>query len=323
MKEWNLAILTIIFTLSFSVKADDLNQIILGSEVDDILGSSKESSNSPFIVDGEPTDSVEKAKSTGEDFIFNHNVKEVSDKIDPKKQYKDVGYVSPGTFENQENYLELDKNAMARGFRKVSEGALNLTFIKNDFSYTSTNDVINRTISEGYKSVKGGALFVRHDSYLVKSLLINAYWSLGAGLGYNSGRGIFSLTGERSDTTFNLWEAPIDLGVGLEIPVYSWFKIAGTGGASGMFIMQNRSDYESSEKGKRKYQFGPGYFANAQFKINLTGFSGESAYDAFSTSEITNISMNLEARHHSYSNFNDAIEISGTSFGLGFTFEYL
>jgi hypothetical protein len=33
--------------------------------------------------------------------------------------------------------------------------------------------------------------------------------------------------------------------------------------------------------------------------------------------------MNLEARYQSYQNFQDEIKISGTSLGIGFTFEYL
>ncbi len=53
------------------------------------------------------------------------------------------------------------------------------------------------------------------------------------------------------------------------------------------------------------------------------GFNDEAAYELFTSSEITNLYMNLEIRHESYKNFQDPIEVSGTSFGAGFTFEYL
>ncbi|MBY0414947.1 MAG: hypothetical protein K2Q18_12325, partial [Bdellovibrionales bacterium] len=233
----------------------------------------------------------------------------------------------PGTFENVDNYMEIDKPKMAKDFRKASSGSMNITYIKNDYDYQSNNDVINRTVGSPYtastKSIKGGTLYFRNDNYFSKSTVLNTHWSLGGGVGYSSGKGIFAKTGQRSDATFSLWEVPFDGGVGIEVPIYHWFKFAGTGGGSILALLQNRSDYQRGEDGKRKFQFSPGYFANAQFKINLSGFSDSMAYDLFTSSEITNLYMNLEIRHQSYSNFQDSITISGTSFGLGFTFEYL
>lgn len=311
-----------IFISSYAYPAD-LDHSISGDEVEDVLSNSSTPESSPYIINGKTPSSLENSKSNneGEDFMFSQ-VPEVTGKNDPKQKFEDVGYTLPGTFEKNENYIELDKNQMAKEFRNVSSGGINLSFIKNGYTYQSRNDVINRTVGTGYKSIKGGSLFVRNDSYFYRTTFVNTYWALGAGLGYNSGKGIF-VTGERSETTFNLWEIPIDLGLGLEIPISSWFKLAATGGPSVMGLMQSRSDFERGEKGKRKTQYSYGQFANLQMKINLTGFSGESAYDLFASSEITNLFMNLEARYQSYRNFQDDIKISGTSFGIGFTFEYL
>lgn len=323
MRGRNLAFFISLIILSFSVSAVDLDHPVSGdTEIDNSLENSDIKGESPFVVGGESGENVETSKARGEDYIFNHGVKEVSGKITPKKKYEDFGYTVPGTYEKQENYIDLDKKAMAKDFRKVSSGAMNITFIKNDYEYQSNNNIINQTIGSGYKSIKGGALYFRHDDYLVRTDLINGYWSLGAGFGFNSGKGIF-INGDRSDATFNLWEVPVDLGLGMEVPLYSWFKVAGTGGASVLGLMQNRSDFQRGEKGKRKYQVSPGYFVNGQMKINLSGFNEETAYDLFTSSQITNLYLNLEARHQSYTRFQDEIQISGTSFGVGFTFEYL
>lgn len=319
----NLAFLITLALLSAPLHATDLRQNVSeDGNVEDVLGSSTASGNSPFLVEGESSDNVEKSKAQGEDYIFNHGVKEVSDKVTPKKKYEDFGYTLPGTYEKQENYIELDKLKMAKDFRKASTGGLNISFIKNNFNYQSPNDIINQTVGTGYKSIKGGSIFVRHDTYIFKTAALNGHWSFGAGVGYNSGRGLF-VNGTRSDTKISLWEVPIDAGLGLEIPVYTWFKIAGTGGPSALGLMQNRSDIQRGEKGKRKIQYSPGYFANAQVKINLSGFNEETAYDLFTSSQITNLFLNLEVRHQNYANFQDDIKISGTSFGVGFTFEYL
>ena len=317
----NLVLFTAVLFASLSINAADLDHAISGdNEVEDTLSNSDVSGNSPYLVEGEKIESVENSRPKGEDAIFNPSTKEVSGKSD--KKYQDFGYTMPGTFEKQENYIDVDKLKMAKDFRKASTGGINISFIKNDFDYNSKGDIINRTVSSGAKSVKGGALYIRNDSYLFKTDFISAHWSGGAGVGFNSGRGFF-IDGTRSDTVFKLWEFPVDLGVGLEIPVYSWFKISGTGGASALVLLQNRSDLQRGENGKRKFQYSPGYFANAQFKINLSGFSEEAAYDLFTSSEITNLFLNLEIRHQNYEGFKDDIQISGTSFGVGFTFEYL
>lgn len=319
----NLAFFMSLSILSISAYAADLEHSVSGdNEIENSLENAEAKGDTPFVLGTESGGSVENSKAQGVDYIFDHGVKEVSDKVTPKKKYEDFGYTPPGSFDKQENYIDIDKKVISKDFRKISSGSMNITFIKNDFDYQSTNDIINRTVGMGYKHIKGGALYFRHDDYLVRRDIINAYWSLGAGVGYNSGKGIF-IDGTRSDATFNLWEVPVDLGLGMEVPVYHWFKIAGTGGPSVLGLMQNRSDYQRGEDGKRKFQVSPGYFVNGQMKINLTGFNDETAYDLFTSSQITNLYLNLEARHQSYTSFQDDISVSGTSFGIGFTFEYL
>jgi hypothetical protein len=317
----NLACFISLLILSSPVMAVDLEHSVSGdSNIKNLLDSDDSPSDSPYIINGE-ADVVKDVKPKGGDFMFNAD--EVAGKApSEKRQFQDVGYTNPGTFEHQENYIEVDKSKMAKDFRKHSTGAMNLTFIKNDFSYQSNQDIINRTISTGAGSVKGGTLFLRHDSYISRSQLLNIHWALGGAVGYSQGKGFF-INGERSDTTFKLWEVPIDAGIGLEIPIVGLAKLSGTAGPSLLGLVQDRSDFERGEKGKRKFQYSPGYFINAQAKINLSSFSDEMAYSLFTTSDITNMYMNLEMRYQSYSNFQDAITISGTSFGIGFTFEYL
>ena len=321
----NRKILFLLFIIFFNqAYALDLEQVVSGSEVEDSLGTSKVEGSSPFVIqNAESNVDNQKIKPDAQpDFIFNENGQAVPLKENPKNKFQDLSYTTPGTFESRENYIETDKKAMAEEFRKNSSGGLNISFIKDDYTYTSTNDIINQTISTGSKSVKGGAIYIRSDQYFRRTDSLNPFWSLGGALGFNSGKGFF-VTGDRSDTTFRLWEVPIDLGIGLEVPVYHWFKIAGCLGPSAMFLYQNRSDFQAGERGRNKGQYSYGQFANTQFKINLAGFSDDAAYDLFTESKITNLFMNLEVRYQSYRNFQDPIQISGTSFGIGFTFEYL
>lgn len=319
MLKRNLAIIGLSILLASNAFAWDFGQYVSeDSSIPDVLGSETGTSADEYITGVRPVEDVlGKADSPKEE-----EIKKLSAQEEEKKSLDDFGYVVPGTMEVRSSYEELDRQKLTRNLRKNSKAAFNLTYIHNGYDYQSNNDVINQTISNGYKSLKGGNLLLRNDSYVYKSDFINFHWSLGFGIGYSTGRGIF-VNGDRSDARFNFWEAPIDLGVGLELPIASWFKITGTVGPSVKVLMQNRSDFDSHEEGKRKFQYSPGYFGSAQFKINLYALSDKSAHDLFVSSDITGIYLNIEARHENYEKFQDSISISGTSIGAGFTFEYL
>ena len=307
-----------------SAMGTDLDHIVSGGEVENSLENSKVTGPSPFMIQNieSEIDTQKIKENASPDFIFTEHSQEISGKAEPKHTYKDFGYNLPGSLESREDYIETDKSAMADDFRKHSSGSINIAFIKDDFSYESSNDIINKTISEGYRHVKGGALYLRADQYFYRTDFLTTFWSLGGGLGFNSGRGLF-ITNERSETTFRLWEFPVDLGIGLEVPIYHWFKVSGAAGPSALVLYQNRNDFLAGEKGKNKSQISYGQFADVQFKVNLSGFNSDMAYQLFTESKITNLYMNLEARYQNYRNFQDQIKISGTSFGIGFTFEYL
>ena len=317
----------ILIFLSFSIQvmsSEDPAQVVFGDEVEDVLASKEKETSSEYIInqfEGEVEKNDVKFDHEKE-FVLPNTSGEITHEIHESKKFEDFGYTTPGSLEGKENYLEIDKKQMSYEFRRLSRKGINLTYLDNRNSYESNNDIINQTIGQGAGHVKGGSLLVRSDQYFFHTFLLNGFWSLGSGVGFNSGKGIF-VSGERSETTFRLWEIPLDLGLGLEIPIYHWFKVVGVAGPSGLALYQNRSDFKDGEKGKNKIQVSPGQFASAQFKINLSGFSDEYAHELYTSSNITNLLLNIEARYQSYQKFQDPIKVSGTSFGIGFTFEYL
>ena len=90
-----------------------------------------------------------------------------------------------------------------------------------------------------------------------------------------------------------------------------------------MGISQSRDDKERGEDEKHRRQYSFGYFGHAKAQISLSSLFHDLAFGGFSQYQMTNMYLNLEARHQSYENFQDDISITGTSFGIGFTFEYL
>ncbi|MBY0414185.1 MAG: hypothetical protein K2Q18_08470, partial [Bdellovibrionales bacterium] len=82
----NLAFL-ISLIISHSALAVDLDHTVSGdSNIEDVLGKSTDSSNSPYIINGEGIDGVENSKSKGVDYTFNHGVKEVKDKFSDREK---------------------------------------------------------------------------------------------------------------------------------------------------------------------------------------------------------------------------------------------
>jgi len=90
-----------------------------------------------------------------------------------------------------------------------------------------------------------------------------------------------------------------------------------------MGLAQSRNDKNNGDPDQHKRQVSYGYFGHAKAQISLSALFHGLAFEGFSQYQMTNMYLNFEARHQSYSNFQDDITIKGTSFGIGFTFEYL
>lgn len=310
----------ILFLFAFNAFAEDLNQIISGTEVKDELALKKVEEEKVIHTDSY----AGKVKEIdAPDWIFGNNTNDLVNKAAPTNLYRNTGYLPPGTYERSDNFISLNKRQFAKEYINKSTSALNIAYINDSFKYNSDNDIIQKTIGEGDKHVQSGLLQIRSDHYIFKTFALNAFYGVGAGLSYNSGKGTF-INGEKSEATFRLWEVPLDFGIGLEIPFYTWFKFCGIAGPSVMMLSQNRSDFGNNEKGKNKYQFGLGQFISAQFKMNLSVLSDNLAYDLFTSSQVTRLSLNLETRIVNYPKFQDpALTITGASLGVGFTFEFL
>lgn len=300
--------------------AEDFGLTVQGSDTEDYLSNSKSNGSSPYLESQDS--SIDQIKIKHETPLLPGTTTEEVRKPTLKSEFTDTGYTVPGTFDKQENYIEINKDSYTDKMRTHSKSAFNLTYIRDNFDYQSPNNVIARTITQGYKHVQTGFLLLRSDNYFLRTAFANFHWSMGAGLAFNYGKGIF-VTGEQSDAQFRLWEIPVDVGVGLEIPITKWFKVSATGGPSALALIQNRSDLTEHETGKNKAQFGFGAFASAQLKFNVSGFGGESAYEMYTTNQISNLFLNLEVRYHNYAKYLEDIKISGTSFGAGVTFEFL
>jgi hypothetical protein len=185
----------IFFLLAFNAFADDLDQGLSGSKTQDLLAPKEdEIRSSPFAFQRGKDDSYQGKtnNSSAESIVMGTRTsEELAVKDLEVKKLKGSGYIMPGTLEKEKNYLALDKEQFAKDFRFKSTSAFNIAYFRDAYQYQSANDVINRTIGQGYKHLKAGLIQIRSDKFLYKSLLLNVFWAGGGGISYNAGRGSY------------------------------------------------------------------------------------------------------------------------------------
>jgi hypothetical protein len=209
---------------------------------------------------------------------------------------------------------------------KDRKGAFNKTFRHDKNTATRANGAAGSGGgNDSLGSRNFGTLQVSMDRYFyrAKSFVDFAY-GLNLGIGYNGGYGFFGRDGTQSDVMLSLWTFPVDLALTMGIPLSSWVKVSGSVGPSAILLMQSRGDKETNEHGKNQRQVGTGYFAEADFKISFSNFFPASGLGLYTSHDVTKYYLDLVARTQNYSRFQqDDLSISGSSFGMGFTFEFL
>ena len=233
----------------------------------------------------------------------------------------------PRQLGTNDNYLEHDNKEIISSIRKRGTSALQLSYLRDNYTYRDNSSTFAKT----YDSSEGdryGFLLVGGDRYFNKGSF-HVGWGFQTGFGLSQGKGIFNAPGDPndgqySDANFTLWTIPVDLLANLQIPLGRVIHLQVNGGPSGVILIQTRSDREQKDRDKSRRQFGYGYTLGGKIKFNLSQISKSIGFNMYKNYNISNFYINLEGRTHSYSGFKeDGIEISGTSVGIGFTFEYL
>lgn len=234
---------------------------------------------------------------------------------------KSSGIIMPGVMENLENVLTTKDSLDFK--TRINQAKWNFSFYyaQDNFNYQNDQNIYQRTYRDSSGSQEGGSIHFGFDRYFSRRF-IDLFINAGLGFGVNVGKGVF-ISGEQSDTEFKLWTLPVDLGLGLSIPVSRFFKLTGMGGASALGLYQTRSDRLPEDDEKYVRQFGYGYYAQAKFQISFSGLMDETAFEMYRDYQITNMLLDVIVRTQDYSSFADPITINGTSYGIGFSFEYL
>ncbi len=243
------------------------------------------------------------------------------------EKLRSYGVTIPHSMEGGTSYERMSNRDLLKRFNNEGTRGFSFYYIKDEYDFFDSTGVYDRTFGEtASRSMQGGSLHFSFERFWShRSIWIG--WSMNFGVGLAQGKGSFTSGGtvaEKSETTFSLWTLPVDLGLLVEIPVGSWLKIGLSGGPSLMGLYQHRTDKDNGESGKRVRQVSYGYYGKANLKISLSHLAPKLAVRNLKAYQMTKTYLTLEARLQSFENFQDEdVSITGSSFGIGFAFEYL
>ncbi|HLE10197.1 MAG: hypothetical protein A2504_05145 [Bdellovibrionales bacterium RIFOXYD12_FULL_39_22] len=242
--------------------------------------------------------------------------------LDREASRQSTGQTLTGTFDEGNEYISTRKIDLMRSISNKGRSGFGLNYYQNNFNYKDSKNIFKKTFQDDKDAVNVGFLEIEFQKFFMRYFIdLGIVANISAG--FNRGVGLFQTSQTKSHTEFKIWTIPIDLGLSLEIPVSTWIKLCGSGGATLAMLSQNRNDLKDDDSDKTKIQMGTGYFAEAKFRFALSNAMASSGAALYSSMGITKQYFNIMARMHNLSNFQDDITISGVTFGVGITFEYL
>jgi hypothetical protein len=218
-------------------------------------------------------------------------------------------------------YTGMSGDQVLKQVHRKGKTAYGLRYLTDQYEYTDPRSTFKKTFQDGDDSIQGGILQISGERYFWRKY-VDLSLVAQVGVGYNKGVGIF-VDGAVSQTKFQLWTLPLDVGLALSIPLGRWIALQGSAGPSALGLIQTRSDRERGSAEREKRQYSHGYFAQAVLRLNLSRIIPSTGFTVFRDYDASNFYIDIVGRTQSYRNFKDPLEITGTSLGLGFSFDFL
>lgn len=340
----NIKFFTLFFACSItsSLFAEDMGQYLGDTiEEDNVLQKSMKKDAAkgvtndiqPFLMEGNAKTLIPQNVEGSSSAIMG-GVKDEGENSKPHER-QDVGSFNqlPQGSGDQKNYLEFKNSDLLKDMKDKGDKNFSFMFYKDTFDYKNNASDFDkvfrgdsskqlRASDNGHKYIEAPLMlrFAGHD--LFYRGFFNFGWGAGLGVGYNSGKGRFT-DNSVSQVNFSLWTIPVDFSLLMEFPIMPWIKLSLTGGPSVLGLMQNRSDLPDGNKRKNVNQMSTGYFAAAKINLALSQMFPGASYEFLSAYKITRYFLSIEGRTQSYSSFQSSdLEVSGSSLGAGFTFEF-
>lgn len=251
-----------------------------------------------------------------------HVIGDRTEKIDFKNVPLRGGVQAMGALEKEKGFVEYKKADLLKEKDRKGDSSFTFTILQDDFDYDDGRGTFERIYTEPSGVSKGAYLIISRESYLARGYL-DFFWKGSLGVGLSYGQGTFS-NGEKADANFRLWKIPVDLGLGVALPMGRWFSVSAAGGGSAIGLLQNRSDVNKRNERRNRRQMSLGHFVEAKFKVNLSTIFKDASFQLLREFDISNFYLDFVVREQSYEGFKEEnLSITGRSMGVGFSFEFL
>lgn len=224
------------------------------------------------------------------------------------------------------SFKNIDNEKILQRAKGQWGSAFSFSYVRDSYDYKDRNGIFDSVYRDGANSKNYGTFLLKFREKIGSIF----YYGVNTGFGYNTGRGFFIPDGTiiqtptESNVEFKMYSVPLELSIGFKFNIGKYFNLNVNAAPGVMGIWQHRDDREQQDDSKNIRQIGFGYSAEAGIGINISRMSGQFGVDLLSDYKVSNMSLDIFARNQSYNNFKQAdFEISGLSFGLGFTFDYL
>ena len=248
-------------------------------------------------------------------------------RAEQEKDFTTSGQEFLGTHEEDSKFIIKTKKDFLNEYNRKAKGSFGFSFIQDNFTYEDQNNVFEQTFrrddSSGMNSDFHGIIRLHGVQYFNKDWL-KLGWGGAVGVGYNGGQGVFRTTGNISEAHVKLWTIPIEAFLDLSLDLTSYVQLNLQVAGSVVGLIQSRSDFEDLKELKRQRQIGLGYGLTGFLKLNLSKIFPSHGFGLLSFNSINRYYLHLMIRNQSYGSFkSEDLSISGTSFGAGFSFDYL
>lgn len=305
--------------LHTSLVAGDFGQGMTGQELEDRVSPLKKGNS--FFLQGKTEDAIGTKGGDDSHFVPHEKWKSAGPKAG--KGLEDLGnsYV-PGNLGKPEKYVSFQNDELVKNFHGKGVSKFHLFYVRDGMDYNDNTDNIKNVFgSDDSTSFDSGMLFLGNNFYFLKGFA-SLTWGLNLGIGAKKGRGRFQ-SGNKSETTFVMWTLPLEILLGVEFDLGKYFELSIQGGGGAFGLWQSRNDRDGHDKDKHVKEIGFGPVMMGKFSLSLGGISADLGHSLYRSYEVSDCYLDLIVRYQEYDYFADDLTISGTSYGLGISFEFL
>lgn len=234
--------------------------------------------------------------------------------------------ITTPSYKSVNSYKTVSNNEIIDGIQDKWTSGFGFAYFKDTYQYDDRNGIFDATFKDGVDNSTYGT-FMFQFKQKIGSIF---FTKVNMGFGYSRGKGFFIPDGaelttpEASSTEVKLYSVPLELGLGVKGNFSRYLNLALSGGGGVMGLWQHRDDRKQDADDKNIRQVGYGYFGQASLGLSLSSMSSQLGVDLLSDFQVTNFNLEFITRIQNYSNFkNTDVVISGTSYGIGLSFEYL